>query len=291
MENSDKVEEQNLQTEQEQGQEPEGKKTKKILWLSLLVFFVIITIIGGVMMYRRAMAQKSYDDLSADVNATDEKPDLLDGVEIPAKDLNWDELRATNDDIYAWIYVSGVNTDKYSPIDYPVLQHPTDDSFYLNYNLDKKTKGFPGCLYTEGTYNGKDFEDVNTVIYGHNLATKEMFTGLHTFEDPEYFNANDYYIYIYTPDKIKVYKVFGAFETNNAHQLAETDWTNEYAVEQYIKNEFENNYYGRVVNMKEDLRPTAEDKIITLSTCTPDRDATRRFLVQGVLLGEKDVSK
>ncbi len=41
----------------------------------------------------------------------------------------------TNADIYAWIYIPDTR------IDYPVLQHPSDDTYYLNYNLDG-SKGY-----------------------------------------------------------------------------------------------------------------------------------------------------
>ena len=69
--------------------------------------------------------------------------------------VDFDKLQTeTNADIYAWIYIPDTN------IDYPVLQHPTDDTRYLNYNIDG-SKGYPGCIYTEKA-NAKDFSDFNT---------------------------------------------------------------------------------------------------------------------------------
>ncbi|MCD7708953.1 MAG: class B sortase, partial [Clostridiales bacterium] len=91
-------------------------------------------------------------------------------VEIPQKNLDWDSLRETNSDIYAWIYIPGTN------VDYPVLQHPTDDTYYLNYNMNG-TRGYPGCIYTE-LATSKEFTDFNTVIYGHNMRNKTMFATL-----------------------------------------------------------------------------------------------------------------
>ena len=58
--------------------------------------------------------------------------------------------------MYAWIYVPGTN------VDYPVLQHPTDDAYYLEHNMDG-SKGLPGCIYTESV-NTKDFTD-RTLFY------------------------------------------------------------------------------------------------------------------------------
>ncbi|MGU7991878.1 hypothetical protein ACS6Z4_10350 [Streptococcus suis] len=35
-----------------------------------------------------------------------------------------------NPDVYAWVRIDGTR------IDYPVAQHPTDDSYYLSHDLD-----------------------------------------------------------------------------------------------------------------------------------------------------------
>ena len=53
------------------------------------------------------------------------------GIEIPQKDIDFAALQEeTNPDIYAWIYIPDTK------IDYPVLQHAEDNTYYLNYNLD-----------------------------------------------------------------------------------------------------------------------------------------------------------
>lgn len=199
------------------------------------------------------------------------------GIEIPGKDLDWDALHEQNGDIYAWIYVPDTT------VDYPVLQHPTDNSYYLNYNIDG-TKGFPGCIYTED-YNSKDFSDIHTVIYGHNLKDKTMFTSLHNFENKKLF-LKDHYIYIYTQDYVFVYQIFAAYEFSAIHLLDNYDYTNEYVYEDYLKQIYRTT--DRVANVREDIIVTTEDKIVTLSTCTRDSDSGKRFLVTGVLLNPRE---
>lgn len=199
------------------------------------------------------------------------------GIKVPEKDLDWNALSEQNKDIYAWIYVPGTT------VDYPILQHPTDNSYYLNYNMDG-TKGFPGCIYTED-YNNKDFSDIHTVIYGHNLKDKTMFTSLHNFENKELF-SKDHYIYIYTQDYVFVYRIFAAYEFSAIHLLDNYDYANEYVYADYLKQ-----IYGttdRVANVREDIKVTTEDKIVTLSTCTKDSDSSKRFLVTGVLMNPKE---
>ncbi|MCM1086852.1 MAG: class B sortase [Muribaculaceae bacterium] len=195
------------------------------------------------------------------------------GIKIPEKNLDWDKLHEENGDIYAWIYVPDTT------VDYPVLQHPTDNSYYLNHNMNG-TKGYPGCIYTEN-FNSRDFSDIHTVIYGHNLKDKSMFSTLHNFEDEELF-GEDHYIFLYTEENVFVYRIFAAYEFSAIHLLDNFDYTNEYVYEDYLKKIYQTT--DRVANVRTDIQVTAADKIVTLSTCTEDHDSERRFLVTGVLV-------
>ena len=195
------------------------------------------------------------------------------GIPIPEKEIDFAELQATvNPDIYAWIYIPD------TLIDYPVLQHPTDNLYYLEHNLDG-SRGYPGCIYTED-YNARDFSDPNTVVYGHNMKNGTMFAGLHKFEDSTYFGEHPY-IYIYTEEGLYVYGIFAAYESGNEHILYNNDFASEYAYSGYLEDIFAVRSMNS--NIKEDMEVTTRDRIITLSTCVANR-ADRRYLVQGVLL-------
>lgn len=45
-------------------------------------------------------------------------------------------------------------------IDYPILQHKTEQDFYLDHNVDGSL-GYPGCIYTQ-IRNKKAFTDFAT---------------------------------------------------------------------------------------------------------------------------------
>lgn len=109
------------------------------------------------------------------------------GINIPQKQLDWNELAKVNPDIYAWIYIPGTK------VDYPVLQHPTDNTYYLNYNMNG-TRGYPGCIYTEKE-NNKDFSDFNTIMYGHNMRNETMFETLHYYEDKAFLSMIRMYMF------------------------------------------------------------------------------------------------
>ncbi len=219
---------------------------------------------------------------SVELNAGAKRPDGKTGpasskpdVTVTGKNLDWDALHKENADIYAWISVPGTT------VDYPVLQHPTSNAYYLNRNMDG-SKGYPGCIYTEN-YNSKDFSDLHTVLYGHNLKDKTMFSTLHNFEKNKLLQE-PHYIYIYTESGVFTYEIFAAYEFHAIHLLANYDLSNEYVYAQYIKDVLNmDNTQARVANIRHDVEVTEKDKIITLSTCTTDHDASLRFLVVGVL--------
>lgn len=201
-------------------------------------------------------------------DGTDEAQQLPD---IPVKNIDWDELSSINPDIYAWIYVPGTS------IDYPVLQHETDDSYYLSHNMDG-SKGRPGCIYTEKA-NSKAFTDYNTIIYGHNMKSGAMFRTLHNFEDSTVFDTNKY-VYIYTKEKTFVYEIFSAYTSGAEHILAKYKFDSPQNMQSYLddalKQAYNNGYVRKSVNVD------GNSAIITLSTCTTDSD--KRYLVQAVLI-------
>lgn len=203
--------------------------------------------------------------------------DNASGYLVPDKTVDITSLQQeVNSDIYAWITVPG------TVIDYPVLQHPEEMDYYLEYNLDG-TKGYPGCIYTQ-RMNGKEWEDVNTVLYGHNMKNGTMFAGLHKFEDGSFFEENRY-IYVYTEDgRVLVYEIFAAYVAGNEHLLMSYDLYTETGVRSYFDSIF--SHTGSGCHFLEDVELTAEDKIITLSTCISGQ-AAKRYLVQGVLRAEE----
>lgn len=187
--------------------------------------------------------------------------------------IDFDSYWAMNTDIYAYIYIENTN------VDYPVLQHPSDNSYYLDYNIDG-SKGYPGCIYTEKE-NAKDFTDSNTIIYGHNMRNGTMFKTLHKFENAQFFEQNKY-IYIYLPDQVLQYKIFAAYTYNDRHILNSFDFSNQSVYQSYIDSIFSN----PKGNIDTTVPVTVQDRIITLSTCTGN-DSTR-WLVQAVLLNRFD---
>ena len=208
-------------------------------------------------------------------NLTEVKPvDILKerGISIPEKNIDWDELHSQNPDIYAWIYIPGTS------IDYPILQHPEEKSYYLNHNIDG-SEGYPGCIYTQNV-NSTDWTDPNTVIYGHNMNNGSMFHDLHRFEDAVFFDETQY-LFIYTPERNLVYEIFAAYPFSNIDLMMCFDYSTPDALLVYFDGIWTNR--SMTSHFRDSIVLYGDSRIITMSTCIggqPDM----RYLVQAVLL-------
>lgn len=223
------------------------------------------------------------DTTSTEQNPTEENEEEkeypgLDGYNVPEKNIDFEALRGEeNEHIYAWITIPG------TVIDYPIVQHPEDPDYYLNYNLDG-TKGYPGGIYTQ-FYNSKDWEDANTVIYGHNMKNGSMFAGLHQYEDSEFFEEHPY-VYIYSEEKIRVYEVFAAYEYADINLVTFFGLPGVMTYEEYLANIY--SIDGMNNNFNTDIQVNTEDKIVTLATCIASKP-DMRYLVQAVLVAEGEL--
>ena len=263
----------------------------KIICIILLIILIGIVAVWGYRIIVENRANSKYEEIQNTVNSAakqaeteaviieteteeeteTETEEVQNAFDIPEKNLDWSSLYAENKDIYAWIYIPGTQ------VDYPVLQSASDDTYYLNHNIDG-SYGKPGCIYTE-KINSKDFTNYNTVLYGHNMKSGEMFGCLHDYEDKTFFDENPY-VYVYTEEKTYVYEIFAAYTTTNAHILN----TNDFSTQEGFADYLDNVVYNKALtgNFRNDTRVTSDNRIITLSTCTSN--SSKRWLVQAVLV-------
>lgn len=256
---------------EERQTEKSKNKSKIIFFASLAVLLACVCVL---VWYLRGgyMSQSDHD---AFVNSNVESSDVqsTQSVELVDNPINFNELQSKNTDIYAWIKIPNTN------IDYPVAQSE-DDTFYLDHNIYKNYE-FAGTIYSENQ-NSKNFTDPNTVLYGHNMKNGSMFQNLHKFRDKTFFDENKY-IYIYTPGHIITYEIFSAYRYDNRHILNSFNFFDREVFTEYL--EFATNPKSMIVNVRNDVNVTANDRIITLSTCI--NDSNYRYLVQGVLISDE----
>jgi sortase B len=224
--------------------------------------------------------QSLEDEMAAFEPAEDETyVDELLGIDIPEKDIDWDDLWAQNDDVYAWIYIPN------TAVDYPVLQHDTEDNYYLDHNIDD-SYGYPGCVYSQ-LCNSKDFSDPVTLLYAHDMKNGTYFHTLHFFEDEEFFNDNQY-IFIYTPETTLVYQIFATKIFNDSLIPMAYDFSYDTEIDAYITDLMTAQYSDDYV--REGVSVTNDSHILTLSTCIGSMP-NNRWLVNGVLLNNSEVEQ
>lgn len=253
--------------------------------VSFLIAAIALTAIG-LMFLSFKQSREAYDQLASQakngvvsgktqsfwdrIANNPETPVTEDLVEIP---IDFDFLRKENEDINGWIQVEGTT------IDYPILYDTTYNMYYLNHNYKGTYTGYGSIFMREE--NARYFTDFNTVLYGHNMLDGSMFAPLHQFRKKEFFDSHGQ-ILVYTPDRKLTYQVFAAYRTDNQNINLNNDFYEEDLRTEYIAGIYEHTSVG---NFNTDYPVTAEDRILTLSTCIGN--PAYRYVVQGVLVSDE----
>ena len=97
--------------------------------------------------------------------------------------LGFAELQALNEDVIGWITVYG------TPIDYPVVQGE-DNWEYINKSAEG-TYSLTGAIFADASCD-PDFQDFNTILYGHNMVPNVMFGSIKEFKEQSFFDSHPY---------------------------------------------------------------------------------------------------
>ncbi len=251
-------------------------KLKRRLVYFILILILVLSSCGKKSVIKEASEteQEITDNIAVEITTTDIQSTTEEPTAEEPKEENPIDFKTyweIDKNVYAYIEIPDTN------ISYPVLQSDDEqpEDYYLEHNLDGST-GYPGCIYTQ-RLNSKDFDDYNTILYGHNMKNGEGFRDLHKFSDKDFFDNNKY-VYIYTPDELLTYEIFAAYEFSDDHILYAYDFSNEKGYQEYIdmlKN-YGSGYFRDVDSL------TTDDRMITLSTCTSID--IKRYLVQAKLV-------
>lgn len=268
--NSNNREEEKLPTDNNNESNNEKNKNRlKLILIFIIVFVVVfVGILIGFQLYNRTVtAPPSHTTVQTTDTTNEEK--------LVKNPIDFKTLKEKNSDIYAWIKVDDTE------VDYPIVQSPDDDSFYLRHDGETKNWSASGAIYTE-LVNNTDFNDPITVIYGHNGYGASMFTTLHRFEDSEFFNSHEYF-YIYTPDRKLTYQVISAFKYDDRHIMNSFNFFDKEILKEfqgYIQNP--ENSALKNVRTELDVPIDENSKIVILSTCITNQKSNR-YLICGVL--------
>lgn len=181
-------------------------------------------------------------------------------------------LYEENPDFIGWLTIPDTK------VDYPVMQNPADNEYYLHRNFQKEWdgSGLPfldlQCSFTEPT--------ANQMIYGHNMKSGTMFAGLLSYKSEEFYEEHKRIIFD-TIDADGTYEVIAAFPS----EIYSEEDTTHFKYYEFFDTDSEDVFHDYVEQAKAltpyDIAATAEygDTLITLSTCAYHTEEGRFVVV------------
>ncbi len=251
---------------------------RKILFMAgiavcLAVFlFSLYNIVIILKEYREA--EKIYDGaveeytLSNDESAVDTTDDL--------PQIDFDSLLKINDDVIGWIYIEGTD------VNYPVLKGSNNYEYLFQSYMKKYLTA--GSIFIDYRCD-ESLEDLHTVIYGHNMKNGAMFGQLDKYKKESYLKEHPYVYIIKKDGSWNKYEIFSAYEADIDGKTYDLPMEDKEDYQQLIDLISEENILEKDIDL---LTFGEKGKILTLSTCTEDSSNTSRFVVNCMLIDEKN---
>ena len=174
------------------------------------------------------------------------------------------DLQAIYPDAIGWLTVP--NTQ----IDYPFVQGVDNDT-YLHLDLDQRWAA-AGTIFLDYR-NGRDFTDFNTILYGHHMRNGSMFGTLQQFSEQAFFDANPVGTLFLVDKTYEIeFIAFAVIAPNDSviYAPAITEDADRVAFLDHVR---------RIARHYRDINATADERIVTLSTCNYEFNDARMVLI------------
>ncbi|MBN2878877.1 MAG: class B sortase [Clostridia bacterium] len=168
------------------------------------------------------------------------------------------EYRVLNEDTIGYINIKG------TVIDYPVM-YSGDNEFYLNNDFNKQSSYY-GAIFLDYRCDVYDMAKTkNIILYGHRMKDGSMFRSLVYYFEKDFFDSHRI-VRFDTLAGTMDWEVFAIFEANINFYYIDTEFSNEIEWLKFIR-------YCQSLSLYEtDTVLTPEDIVLTLSTCSTDKD-------------------
>lgn len=176
-------------------------------------------------------------------------------------------LREQNPDIVGWIYSEG------TVINYPILQG-VDNQQYLRRLFDG-TKSTLGSIFLDFR-NLSDFSDLNSLVYGHNIRSGQMFASLSSYREQEYYEEHPV-MWLLTPDQSYRIDLIAGMVVPSDSEVYEI-----YSYPEDLRSGLEYVLSNSTFDAG-DVDAASVERIVTLSTCSYDYNDAR-YVVIGSLI-------
>lgn len=259
-----------------------GKWIRRAILFLLLAVFVFSAAYIIVTLWEYRSSEREYAEVAEKYTITaerrrqpgqesEETPSGEEPEELSASPIivDFEALLEENEDIIGWLYCEG------TAINYPVL-HGKDNDQYIRHSYKGKYET-AGSIFVE-SLNRRNFEDSNTIIYGHHMRNGTMFACLDQYQEQEFYEEHPV-MWLLTPEHDYRIRLFSAYTTSGYSDtytifMGPGDELNEYLKKCLSQSDFQADFDAEKLDGK--------GKYVVLSTCAYDfQDA--RYVVHGVL--------
>lgn len=173
------------------------------------------------------------------------------------------KLMEMNGDYRCWIYAPGTQ------IDYPVVQSG-DNSHYLK-RMFNGERNSAGTLFIDYR-NLPDFQDPNTLIYGHHMRNDSMFGTLTDYAKQAYYEEHPVML-VMAEKEIFLLEIFAGYTTSDRDHCYDIAISDEEDMAAFIDEAVRKSDFVSGVQVR------TTDRLVTLSTCAYTFEAARYVLI------------
>lgn len=242
------------------------------------VYAVLMVIFAGIFCYSLTAVLSYHKDAGENKRETEEimreviqKTPQRYEDKTAGQQIDFEKLKHMNPDAVGWIvfnepYVNG-----------PLVQ-TVDNSYYLEHSFRKK-ENVAGCLFMD--CRNKSFDDRNVVIYGHNMLDRTMFGSLNDVFREQFWEESERDIIRITDRQqhLRKYKIFSCYIAGEGEDYNATSFFDAADYKGFLKKITARSF------RKTDVIVTADDHILTLSTCAGAEGADKRRVVHAKMVG------
>ncbi len=178
-------------------------------------------------------------------------------------EVDHEKLAQMNGDYRCWIYAPGTQ------IDYPIVQCE-DNSYYLK-RMFNRERNSAGTLFIDYR-NLPDFQDPNTLIYGHHMRNDSMFGTLTDYARQEYFEAHPFML-VMAEKKVFILEIFAGYVTSDKDHCYDIAISDEEDMQKFLQEAERKSDFNSGVAVQ------TTEQLVTLSTCAYAFEDARYILI------------
>lgn len=242
----------------------------KALYVVFMMLFagVFLFSIMAVFSYHRDAGQNARETEEVIREVTQRMPEG-NGDETAVQYIDYAKLKQINADAIGWIAFN----DPY--VNDPLVQ-THDNSYYLKHSFMKK-RNAAGCLFMD--CHNESFDDRNVVIYGHNMLDRTMFGSLKDVFQEKFWEGSkrDIIRIVDSEQHLRKYKIFSYYVAEKEDGYITTSFSDAAAFTVFLREITARSF------RKLDVTVTAEDHILTFSTCAGAAGTNKRRVIHAKL--------